>query len=403
MASQSAIEDRDAIYYPYIHIRDEAWLRSALLFFPHVLRMVPGGYTLNDSEFVAELAATQGRWGAPLVGSYPLDSPEAYGAGVRLAVRFAPDLADPAFRERYSRVSTLAQYGDDSLFQIHHSKLAVPLRDALSKAELIWAPSLHGRPLNRDDWLAVHPAIGNVIMSTAAATAACEKGCDVLTPSQRNHIVTASRDEDVIYATLLGKSGAGAVERKPDIVEIGNLVVATTLDLSQLTAANYAALSQDTGALFDLRQLLADRAAIIPAMSDPIEREKRAREAAEQIVEQWEKKRRRFKGFLRKLFRVDAAEPAKDAATDLLKLALPTTAAAGGAGATAAAAAGGLTVLGGAALAAAPGLAVGFVLYGWNTWSDLRKEEADAPTRFLSRVAELGGVLAAASPPSSKA
>ena len=52
-------------------------------------------------------------------------------------------------------------------------------------------------------------------------------------------------------------------------------------------------------------------------------------------------------------------------------------------------------------LGAAPGLAVGLVLYGVKTWGELGKEEEDAPTRFLSRVAERGGVLAAAGAPLS--
>ncbi len=41
-----------ALYYPYIHFRDERWLKSTLLVFPKVLRMIPEGYDPKDSPEV---------------------------------------------------------------------------------------------------------------------------------------------------------------------------------------------------------------------------------------------------------------------------------------------------------------------------------------------------------------
>jgi len=385
-------EDRDAIYYPFTHVRDEAWLRSTLLFFPHVLRMAPAHYQLNDSKFVGELARTNGRRGEPLVGRYPLDSFEAHQAGTRLALRFAADIPDPAFRAKYSRAATQAAHGNDSLFQIHRDKFAEPPLDLLVGAGLVWPPNQETRPDPGEHWLAVHPVIGEVIMSTAAADAATRKGCDVLTHEEGAHLVTSTRDEDVIYATLLERPGTDGA-RKPHALGIGNVVVATTFDLSKLKPADFAVLSKERGALFDLRKLLAERAAQIPAMSDADTRMKHVCDAAGEIVAEWEKKRMGWGNYLKRLFRVEAAEPAKEAATGLLGLAFG----AGGGGAAAGAGAAAGTV----ALAAAPGLAVGFALYGVQTWRTQAAEAEAAPTRFLSRIAKHGGVLAAAGPPSS--
>ena len=36
--------DRDALYYPFIHITDVNWLKATLLCFPRVRRMVPQSY-----------------------------------------------------------------------------------------------------------------------------------------------------------------------------------------------------------------------------------------------------------------------------------------------------------------------------------------------------------------------
>jgi hypothetical protein len=385
------IEDRDALYYPFIHLRDEAWLRQALLFFPHVLRMTPPSFELNDSPFVRELAQTKGRRGEPLVGAYPLDSYAAYEAGERLAARFTADIGAADFREKYDRAKTAASFCDDSVFQIHRAKFAYVLEQTLREAGLIWEPSRQ----RGDNWIAVHPVIGEIVMSTAAMAAARDRGCDVLTDTQQNHLVAATRDEDAIYAMLLGRIDGDATERRIESRELGDLVVATTLDLSALTAEDFAALSREREALFDFRQLLARCAAKIPAVGDQEARRARAKEAAEQIISEWEATRRTWGQFVKRAFRLDATAEAKDAATDLLKLLVPTLSGAGAGAATI----GGFTAAGGILLGAVPGLAVGLVYYGIETWRDLGAEELGAPTRFLSKVARHGGALAAAAPP----
>jgi Family of unknown function (DUF6236) len=47
--------ERPGLYYPYIHFRDEAWLRSAYLYWPSMGRIVPSHYPTQDSETVLAL------------------------------------------------------------------------------------------------------------------------------------------------------------------------------------------------------------------------------------------------------------------------------------------------------------------------------------------------------------
>ena len=242
-------------------------------------------------------------------------------------------------------------------------------------------------------------------MSTAAVAAARDVGCDVLTDTPRDHQVVATRDEETIYDTLLGRIDDTA-ERRPTVHELGDLVVATTFDLSNMQASDFAALSREREGLVDFRKLLAERAAQIPVVGNQAKRRAFAKEAAEEIVAQWEDKRRNWGRFLKRTLRLEAAEEAKDAATSMLETSMPFILGAAGSTATSAlvapaaagtAAAGGLaTAAGGVLLAAAPGLAVGFVFYGAKIWRDLGVEEKSAPTRFLSSVVANGGVLAAA-------
>src|SRR6516165_7021826 len=44
-----------ALYYPYIHFRNEEWLKSAILYWPRIARMVPVRSGPRDSVLVQAL------------------------------------------------------------------------------------------------------------------------------------------------------------------------------------------------------------------------------------------------------------------------------------------------------------------------------------------------------------
>ena len=43
------------LYYPHIEFQNEAWVKSSLLLWDHVYRIVPDGYTPDDSDEVKAL------------------------------------------------------------------------------------------------------------------------------------------------------------------------------------------------------------------------------------------------------------------------------------------------------------------------------------------------------------
>lgn len=47
---------RIGLYYPYIHFRDETWLKAAALYWPKIARIVPAGYQVRDSALTRALA-----------------------------------------------------------------------------------------------------------------------------------------------------------------------------------------------------------------------------------------------------------------------------------------------------------------------------------------------------------
>ncbi|MFI9812194.1 hypothetical protein [Saccharothrix variisporea] len=45
-----------ALYYPYVHLRDERWLKCAALYWPRLARLRVGDYTPEDSPTARALA-----------------------------------------------------------------------------------------------------------------------------------------------------------------------------------------------------------------------------------------------------------------------------------------------------------------------------------------------------------
>ena len=60
MPAQSPLVPRMAVYYPYIHIRDERWLKLAALYWPRMVRIVSPDYPTRNSQLVDILTGELG-------------------------------------------------------------------------------------------------------------------------------------------------------------------------------------------------------------------------------------------------------------------------------------------------------------------------------------------------------
>src|SRR5260370_12774593 len=74
---------RPALYYPYIHIRSEHWLKGTLLCVPTVKRIVPEGYVPEDLPLIRKYAEIEGPNGA-LLQAVPASSQATNDAQLRL-------------------------------------------------------------------------------------------------------------------------------------------------------------------------------------------------------------------------------------------------------------------------------------------------------------------------------
>lgn len=70
---------RGALYYPYIHIHNENWLKATLLCFGQVRRIVPDSFTVRDMATIRPYVTLEGPDG-PLLDAADIRSPRLHSA-----------------------------------------------------------------------------------------------------------------------------------------------------------------------------------------------------------------------------------------------------------------------------------------------------------------------------------
>jgi hypothetical protein len=292
--AQDVALDRDALYYPYIHITDVSWLKATLLCFPGVRRMVPQSYVPGDSDDIKAFCDTPGPRGEPLLTSVDLFSPAARAAEKRLLVKLKEH--DKTIRADFSQAVTMRTHRPEQLCQLHDEKIVLPLYNHLVSGKagkaLAWRiPPPPNRPHRAfGNWLALHPALGNAILSVKALTLANALGLDIVTDSTNVHDVVAAESEADIFEALLGGRIAREAPPAADTVdELSQIVMTTAFDVSRLSAKQIATLLADGHDLRRFKNALIPIAASLPPISDVEERRKRLKAAAKEVLHEWDK------------------------------------------------------------------------------------------------------------------
>lgn len=191
---------RRCLYYPFIHFRDEAWLKLSALYWDDVTRIVPRAYTPRDSRDVRTLEEAgvlkrvdPSRYEQP-VGELFTVLLDRYAA--KLVRRYDVSERDgwPPNPERFG--VKMGRVSSQSLAFIHCSKLEPSLIEQLLRLKLA-VPS-HDRR-----WLGMHPSIVSAYMIALAGEISRRRG---LQPSSDNvtHLsaVTSCTVEDLSRALV---------------------------------------------------------------------------------------------------------------------------------------------------------------------------------------------------------
>ena len=271
---------RPALYYPYIHVRSEHWLKATLLCVPVVKRIVPEDYVPEDDSEITRYTQIKGREG-PLLQAVPSYSEAAIMAQERLPAKLRE--YRNVIRIRYDR--THAPVEDE--YWIHYAKFDYELLDFLSRQKLAW-PSHHSRAFGHRMWYALHPTLGSGIMTTLGLSIAREQRYDIVTPSSRFHEALLADNEDAVFDELIK---GGGPQENPTTAQARN-------DLGQLvitmTGINYQALRpedipelQASKHFNSFQKLIGESAQLVDRESDSQNYRAQLVSKAEEIIDAW--------------------------------------------------------------------------------------------------------------------
>ncbi len=356
---------RPALYYPYIHVRDAAWLKATLLSVGSVRRIVPDGFALHDPDAVRPFTEACGPDGEPLLGAESPHDYEVYKEQTAIGRKIGEheELLADLTRERAQ-----AAYQSDQAFQIHRGK-AEQLIEFLESRGLAWPCTQ--RTVTPEQWVCVHPLLGEAIMSQTAIALAEHKGLNAVTTDWRVHGAASTFKTKMLLEELLRTPGPQTPAGEPDQTALlAQVFMQTTFDLDQLTAADIASILKDSPPLSAFLNEISSDAAPLPKISDPAELQRRLRERAAAVRDRWD------------AFRKDAWWKRLGAIEDVADWKAPAVVG---------------TLIGTSSLlmvGAGAGLAIGFAaLAGARAIGAVRRAD-DSPFRYLSNIAKETRVLA---------
>ncbi len=189
------------LYYPFIHFRDEGWLKLTALYWDGMRRIVPGGASVHDSDEVKRLVDARF-----IQNEIPLGAASQIAGPFRELINTHGD----AMRVQFG-VANREVWSDDI-----HTRLYAPGRD--TKLAYVFNEKLdrrllsdlfgHGLVASRSDnprWIGMHPRLAKVYMLSLAEAMAPGLGAHPLTDVTVDHIAVSGLTMERLAAVLLDR------------------------------------------------------------------------------------------------------------------------------------------------------------------------------------------------------
>lgn len=211
-----------ALYYPYIHFKNDAWLKLSALYWDKVHRIVPNDYATHDSDTVKSL-------GSFVDTIRPDGAHPAFGkAFVEFISRYAPKLREkysllhrahwPVLPETQRPPMAGGTSGTDlRLGYVFYEKIDGEVRVALEQSGLALTDEHDER------WIGMHPRLAWVYMTALAEQIAGERGLRPLTDETRDHVAASGLSPERLAQALLGD--AELVDTMPSASEVESVLV----------------------------------------------------------------------------------------------------------------------------------------------------------------------------------
>ena len=270
---------RPALYYPYIHIRSEHWLKATLLCAPAVKRIVPDTYAPEDTPEIRRYTTIEGPDGA-LLQAVPPYTEAAMVAQEQLRTKLAEH------RKTIIRAYNKARAVAAEPYYIHTAKFTNDLLTWLKAHKLAW-PDRDPNSYGDREWYALHPTLGKAIMTTLGLSIAGEQHYDIVTADGKFHEALLTATEDRVFEAVLQGAKRRPATRAQARQDLAQRVI-------MLTGVNYEALRpedipelQASKHFQGFQRILRHTASTVDLDSSPDAYDAQIRDEADQIVSAW--------------------------------------------------------------------------------------------------------------------
>lgn len=246
-----------ALYFPYIHVRDEDWLKSAALYWPTIRRLVPAGYPKHDDRTSRIFAEHR-----VLIDEDPQEFSAFVGWDLvtylnsnadELRAKYNVGLVEAeGWTTHESRYPSDPSPGPQGLGWIHVTKFAPGALEALEDHGLALRGRDNGNHFGRGrDWIGLHPLLAGAYMTALAGKVSDAAHFQPLTDQRQLHRATPTREAEDALRLL-----TGAIEKTPREANSEALATYVMLAVEIARPINIASISAE--AIVQCREVLQD-------------------------------------------------------------------------------------------------------------------------------------------------
>jgi hypothetical protein len=191
-----------ALYYPFIHFKNDTWLKLSALYWDKMGRIVPEGYETEDSQTVQDLGkfveVLRPSWVNPEFGETFVKFIEEYGSRLKKHYSIALREQWPELPSDRRPPAAGGRSGiDPRLGYVFYEKMSEDLRKILIESRIALTDPGDIR------WIGMHPKLADVYMMALTDQLAGEHGLCPLTDETLDHIAISGCTVERLAQVLL--------------------------------------------------------------------------------------------------------------------------------------------------------------------------------------------------------
>jgi len=200
-SQEEPMNSYQALYYPFIHFKNDEWVKLSALYWDKLGRIVPNNYETKDSDTVKELGKFVENlgpgWVRPEFGEFFAEFLEQFSP--QLQKKYAVALRD---EHKWPEVSPeLSQLGRDTrLAYVFYEKMSPQVRQVMNESGLAL---VEGESDYQSQWVGMHPRLAGVYMNALAEQLAGERGLRPLTDEAFDHLALSELSTERLAQALL--------------------------------------------------------------------------------------------------------------------------------------------------------------------------------------------------------